>query len=168
MIGIHFDFGIATKVFNPLTVTENRCQHDSSWIESVKLEKNFDFEIRLCGIGLGVKFWVGMRIISKPTYQILARHEKSHKHPSIACGQFLRLLWTFWMNNKFLAVFTHQWPLVCIIYPQLSYFCSRISNVLENIEIFAPFLWLGDTWICRHFSIWKIGLRTKINFFHVW
>ena len=59
----------------------------------------------------------------------------------------------FWKNNEVFAVFTHQWPQVCIIYPQLIYFCSKISDVLENIVIYVTFLQLGDTWICGHFSI---------------
>ena len=33
-------------------------------VESVKLEKTFDFEIRLVGIWLSVMFWVGRGIIS--------------------------------------------------------------------------------------------------------
>ena len=40
----------------------------------------------------------------------------------------------FWMNNEVLAALTHQWPQICIIYPQLIYFCLKILNVWKNIE----------------------------------
>ena len=35
-------------------------------VKSVKLEKTFDFEIRLSGMWLSVRFLVGRGIISKP------------------------------------------------------------------------------------------------------
>ena len=68
------------------------------------------------------------------------------------CGHFL-------INNKDLVVFNYQWWQACIIYPQLIYFCSKISNVLEksnldqfymirkyvNMRIFLnPKNWLAD------------------------
>jgi len=55
---------------------------------------------------------------------------KIRKHAIIAFGQFLRKLWTFCINNKFLAAFTPQLPQVCITFPHLIYFSINISNVL--------------------------------------
>ena len=76
------------------------------------------------------------------------------------CGHFC-------INKEFFAVFAHQLPQVSIIYPRLIFFPSKTSNVSEKISILVTFLWLGNTWICGHFSILKNRLRTKINFFHV-
>ena len=73
----------------------------------------------------------------------------------------------FWINNEFLTVFTHQLPHICITYSQFIYFCSKVSNLLENIAILVTFISLSNIWICGDFSILKIGLRTKFNFFHV-
>ena len=39
---------------------------------------------------------------------------------------------------------------------------------MEKIAILGTFICLGTLWICGLFSIPKICLRTKINFFHVW
>ena len=40
--------------------------------------------------------------------------------------------------------------------------------MLEKITMFGPFICLGTMWICGHFSTLKIGLRTKMIFFHIW
>ena len=74
----------------------------------------------------------------------------------------------FWINNNFLTVITHQCPhtslLLCTIIPFLS---ENIWYMMEKIAILSTFICLGIMWICGHFSTPKIGLWTKINFFHV-
>ena len=58
----------------------------------------------------------------------------SRNHASVACGQFLRKLWTFFDEQEFfLVVFTHQWPQVSNIDPQLICFCLKTSYALEKI-----------------------------------
>ena len=36
-----------------------------------------------------------------------------------------------------------------------------------KIEFYVTFIWLDNMWNCIYFSKWKIGSRTKVNFFHV-
>ena len=90
---------------------------------------------------------------------------------SQACKRCLRTIFEkivdIRINNNFLAVFNNQWPQISNISPQLIYFGLKISNALEKIVIWVNIIWLGNMWICGHFSIQKSGLQTKINFFHV-
>ena len=83
---------------------------------------------------------------------------------ALLVDNFWENLWNLWMNKKNLSVFTHKWPQVCIIYPRLMYSSSQIPNVLENIEIYVNFVWLGNVWLCGHFFTWKIDLQTKSTF----
>ena len=50
----------------------------------------------------------------------------------------------------------------------LSTIVPEISDKTGKIAILGTFICLGTTSISGHFSIPKIGLRTKIDFFHVW
>ena len=92
---------------------------------------------------------------------------KSYKHASIACGQFLRKLWTFLVNNNFLAAYPSM-ATSLYYYPQLIHFWMKISDKMEKIQFYA-LLCSKKVWeYADIFQPQKFGLQTKINFFHVW
>ena len=87
---------------------------------------------------------------------------------SIACGQFLRELWTFLVKQQFSCNFHPSMPTSLHFYPQLMHFCWEISDIIEKNAFLGTFIYIWSIWICGHFSTPKIGFRTKNNFFHVW
>ena len=60
--------------------------------------------------------------------------EKVVKHASVACGQFLRKLRTFFDKHQFFDSF-YQSMATSLQYPKLIYFCLEISNVRGKIAI---------------------------------
>ena len=108
--------------------------------------------------------WVFLDLLLNPRQQTWKKLQ--------ACKRCLRTIFEKvvdifgWTMNfcPFLPIKGHQFALFTYI---KSILVKKISNVLEKIEIQVTFVWLGDTWICGPVSIQKIGLRTKINFFHV-
>ena len=66
--------------------------------------------------------------------------EKVASMQALLADNFLENCGLFWINKEFLAVFTHQWQQLDIIYPQLIYFCSKKSNIVENIKIYVTFV----------------------------
>ena len=65
---------------------------------------------------------------------------------------------------KFLPINVHKPALLSTINVFL------LENIWYNGKYcnFRHFCMLRTIWFCRHFLTPKIGLRTKINFFHVW
>ena len=72
----------------------------------------------------------------------------------------------FWINNNFLAVFTHQCPQFCIIIHNSSLFARKYLIWWKKLQFFGTFIHLGSFWTCGHFSTPNFGLQTEINFFH--
>ena len=70
--------------------------------------------------------------------------EKVEKHTSIAWGQFLRNLWTFFVKHQFSSNFHPSIPKSLHYYPQLMHFCSKISDMVEKIAILGSFMCLGS------------------------
>ena len=68
--------------------------------------------------------------------------DKVNRHGK-SCMQCLQ---TILDKQQIFVVFTHQWPQVYITYPQLIYFCSKISNILEKLT-FRSFL--NDLELCE-------------------
>ena len=64
--------------------------------------------------------------------EIGADTEKVASMQALLADNFCKNCGHFCINNEFLAVFILQLPQVCISYPQLIYFSSKISNLLEN------------------------------------
>ena len=88
---------------------------------------------------------------AEPDY-ISNRHGKSRKYASIACGQFLRKLWTFLDKQQFSCSFYPSMPTILHYYTQLIHCCQKISDIIEKITILGTFRNLGTLIICGHFS----------------
>ena len=65
------------------------------------------------------------------------RHGKSRKHANIACGQFLRKLWTFLDKQQYFDSFYPSMATSLYYYPQLIHFWMKISDKMEKIQFYA-------------------------------
>ena len=82
---------------------------------------------------------------------------------SIACRQFLRMLWNFWINNK-IPVFIY---INNYYNPQWIHFCSKITSVLKEISFLTIKNLFHEIWnnifqINFYLNFWKVPFKKMI------
>ena len=86
--------------------------------------------------------------------------EKVASMQAVLADKFRENCGHFWINIYFLAVFSHQCPQMCITINNLSILVRIYRIYWKRLQLNAP--------LYAYKTTLKIGLLTKINFFHVW